>query len=165
MDRIAQEPGVASLLEDEEAQDAMARLSMLADMPGPDRDIRAFLDQAALQRDADLFHPRAEKVALLSMHAAKGLEFPVVFIAGCEEGLVPSAAAADREEERRLFYVAMTRARQRLFLSWARRRRLFGKPEERELSPFIRDIEGRWLENESGAKTRTRRGPDQMTLF
>jgi superfamily I DNA/RNA helicase len=143
----------------------MARLFTLADMPGSDRDIRAFLDQLALQRDADLYHPRAEKVALISMHAAKGLEFPVVFIAGCEDGLVPSAAAADREEERRLLYVAMTRARQRLFLSWARRRRLFGKPEEREMSPFVRDIESRWLENESAARVPTRRGPDQMTLF
>jgi superfamily I DNA/RNA helicase len=104
-------------------------------------------------------------VALISMHAAKGLEFPVVFVAGCEEGLIPSRAAEDREEERRLLYVAMTRARQRLFLTWARRRRLFGKTEEREMSPFVRDIEGRWLENESAAKTRTRRGPDQMTLF
>jgi superfamily I DNA/RNA helicase len=142
----------------------MAPLFALADMPGPDRDIRAFLDQAALQRDADLYHPRAEKVALISMHAAKGLEFPVVFIAGCEDGLVPSAAAADREEERRLLYVAMTRARQRLFLSWARRRRLFGRTEARERSPFVRDIESRWLENES-ARVPARRGPDQMTLF
>ncbi len=165
LNRIAVEPGVAPLLEGESAQDAMARLFTLADMPGSDRDIRAFLDQLALQRDADLYHPRAEKVALISMHAAKGLEFPVVFIAGCEDGLVPSAAAADREEERRLLYVAMTRARQRLFLSWARRRRLFGKPEEREMSPFVRDIESRWLENESAARVPTRRGPDQMTLF
>jgi DNA helicase-2/ATP-dependent DNA helicase PcrA len=98
------------------------------------------------------------------MHAAKGLEFPVVFIAGCEDGLVPSVAAEDREEERRLLYMAMTRARQRLFLSWARRRRLFGRTEAREMSPFVRDIESRWLENES-ARVPARRGPDQMTLF
>ncbi len=165
MERIVAEPGVSALLEGEEAQEAMARLFALADAPGLDRDRRAFLDQAALQRDTDLYHPHAERVALISMHAAKGLEFPVVFVAGCEEGLIPSRAAEDREEERRLLYVAMTRAGQRLFLTWARRRRLFGKTEEREMSPFVRDIEGRWLENESAAKTRTRRGPDQMTLF
>ena len=162
--RIAAEPGIASLMDGEDAQEAMARLLELAGAPGYDRDRGAFLDQAALQRDTDLYHPHAEKVALISMHAAKGLEFPVVFVAGCEDGLVPFRTAEDREEERRLLYVAMTRARQRLFLTRARRRRVFGKSEDREMSPFVKDIEARWLENESPGGA-ARRGPGQLKLF
>jgi superfamily I DNA/RNA helicase len=162
--RIAAEPGIASLMDGEEAQEAMARLLELAGTPGYGRDRCAFLDQAALQRDTDLYHPHAEKVALISMHAAKGLEFPVVFVAGCEDGLIPFRTAEDREEERRLLYVAMTRARQRLLLTRARRRRVFGKSEDREMSPFVKDIEARWLENESPGSA-ARRGPDQLKLF
>ncbi len=162
--RIAAEPGIAFLMDGEDAQEAMARLLELAGTPVCGRDRCAFLDQAALQRDTDLYHPNAEKVTLISMHAAKGLEFPVVFVAGCEDGLIPFRMAEDRAEERRLLYVAMTRARQRLFLTRARRRRVFGKPEDREMSPFVKDIEARWLENESPGST-ARRGPDQLKLF
>ena len=79
------------------------------------------------------------------MHAAKGLEFPVVFISGCEKGFIPfqrpGRAAADIDEERRLFYVALTRARERLFLTYAQTRRLRGKRVTRQPSPFIKDIQ------------------------
>jgi DNA helicase II / ATP-dependent DNA helicase PcrA len=163
--RIGAEPGIAALFAGEESQAAMARLGALADTPGHDRDPRTFLDQAALQRDTDLYHPHAERVALISMHAAKGLEFPVVFVAGCEDGLIPLRASADREEERRLLYVAMTRARQRLYLTRARRRRVFGKAEEREMSPFVKDIEARWIADESPGRAAAKRAADQMTLF
>jgi DNA helicase-2/ATP-dependent DNA helicase PcrA len=88
-----------------------------------------FLDHAALVSDADSVDERAP-VSLLTMHNAKGLEFPVVFIAGMEEGLFPHSRSFDTEsameEERRLCYVGMTRAEKRLYLSWARARRRFG---------------------------------------
>ena len=83
-----------------------------------------FLDAVALATDADFFDPRADRVSLLTLHAAKGLEFPVVFIVGLEDGLLPlhwsEPDEAAMAEERRLFYVGMTRAKDRLILSRAR---------------------------------------------
>src|SRR5690606_38678245 len=86
--------------------------------------VELFLDQVALVSDVDQWDRRAERVSLMTVHSAKGLEFPVVFLVGLEEGVFPHAAsardAAGIEEERRLFYVGMTRAMERLFLSCAR---------------------------------------------
>ncbi len=106
--------------------------------------MREFLTAAALQSDTDSYDERADRVALMSLHAAKGLEFPVVFIAGCEEGLLPYAPpnrSADPAAERRLFYVGMTRARSRLILTHAARRLQFGRTLENRLSRFVTDIE------------------------
>jgi superfamily I DNA/RNA helicase len=104
-----------------------------------------FLTKTDIESDTDVYNPNSEKVALLTMHAAKGLEFPVVFISGCENGFIPfqrtGGAAADVDEERRLFYVALTRARERLFLTYAQTRRLHGKRIPRQPSPFIKDIQ------------------------
>ena len=106
--------------------------------------MREFLTAAALQSETDRYDGRADRVALMSLHAAKGLEFPVVFIAGCEHGLLPyhpPNRAADPAEERRLFYVGMTRARRRLILTHAARRVLFGERLENPISHFVTDIE------------------------
>lgn len=129
-----------------------------------------FMARLALQRDADTLREGVEKVSLLTMHAAKGLEFPVVFIVGCENGLVPlirnDGTAADIEEERRLFYVAMTRARERLYLSWCRRRMVFGQNREAALSPFVAEIETRLLSHQRVAAGKKRRGHQvQLKLF
>jgi DNA helicase-2/ATP-dependent DNA helicase PcrA len=103
--------------------------------------LRDFLDHAALLSDADSVDSRAQ-VSLLTMHNAKGLEFPIVFLAGAEEGLFPHSRSLDSagsmEEERRLCYVAMTRAEKKLYLSWARYRRRFGggQPEASIRSRF-----------------------------
>src|SRR5206468_1865456 len=110
-------------------------LRSAAELPTPlaDRcgdDLEAFLGQLALGAEVDAYDPRADSIALLTLHAAKGLEFPVVFLAGCENGLLPlwlpGVTDHDEAEERRLFFVGMTRARERLFLSYARRRARFG---------------------------------------
>jgi superfamily I DNA/RNA helicase len=89
----------------------------------------------------------------MTLHAAKGLEFPVVFIAGCEQGFIPfkrnDREPADRAEERRLFYVAMTRAMERLYLTRAQKRRIYGQTELRELSPFVADIENQLKRDET----------------
>jgi ATP-dependent DNA helicase UvrD/PcrA len=86
----------------------------------------------------------AERVKLLSLHAAKGLEFPYVFIAGCEEGLIPweplDDLAADPAEERRLFYVGLTRASRRVFLTRARERRLWGQKRRTGLSLWVKEL-------------------------
>ncbi|MDD5451695.1 MAG: UvrD-helicase domain-containing protein [Desulfovibrionales bacterium] len=104
-----------------------------------------FLTQLALQGEADLYDPRAEKVTLMTLHAAKGLEFPVVFITGCEEGLIPyyhynKETQSDISEERRLFYVGLTRTQEKLFLSYAGKRLLFGTRSSQKISPFLQDI-------------------------
>ena len=111
-----------------------------------DTRLRDFLTVMALQSETDRYDERADRVTLMSLHAAKGLEFPVVFIVGCEEGLLPYRpvhrdADRDEAEERRLFYVGMTRARQRLVLTHAERRLLFGRTMENRLSGFVEDIE------------------------
>jgi DNA helicase-2/ATP-dependent DNA helicase PcrA len=105
-----------------------------------------------------------QKVALLTLHASKGLEFPLVFIAGCEDGLLPLAfPSCQLEEERRLLYVGMTRARQRLVLTSAHRRRLFGRRLEPRPSPFLAALPAELLEERLQA-ARPRR-PRQLGLF
>jgi superfamily I DNA/RNA helicase len=106
--------------------------------------VRAFFDALALEGAADHFDPRAEKIAVMTLHAAKGLEFPVVFIIGCEETLLPMQLPGLQsavEEERRLFYVGMTRAKEQLYLLRAKRRPLFGRLQENPGSRFLADIE------------------------
>jgi DNA helicase II / ATP-dependent DNA helicase PcrA len=105
-------------------------------------DTRGFLAALPLLSDGGA-HLEAAKVALLTLHAAKGLEFSLVIIAGCEEGLLPldlPGKSVDLEEERRLFYVGMTRARRRLVLTRAARRRLFGRTVEPSASRFLADL-------------------------
>jgi DNA helicase-2/ATP-dependent DNA helicase PcrA len=106
----------------------------------------AFRDELALGVDVDLWDPRAEHVSLLTLHAAKGLEFRVLFLVGCEDGLLPHRFSFDPAEEvnvaeeRRLFFVGLTRARERLFLTHARRRHWQGEVRDRRPSPFLTDI-------------------------
>jgi DNA helicase-2/ATP-dependent DNA helicase PcrA len=113
-----------------------------------------FLSSIALYTDTDIYSLRAEKVSLMTMHTSKGLEFPVVFIAGCEDGFIPMRKPGDEEpdidEERRLFYVAMTRAREKLYFTYAKKRRVYGKMITREVSPFINDIEMSLIKHEEG---------------
>jgi len=101
-----------------------------------------FLVAIALQTDTDVYDSKSEKVSLMTIHAAKGLEFPVVFIAGCEDGYIPyHHEDSDPEEERRLFYVAMTRAMDQLYFTYTRKRRIHGRQVPRSISPFVKEIE------------------------
>ncbi|OQX21059.1 MAG: hypothetical protein BWK80_34625 [Desulfobacteraceae bacterium IS3] len=103
---------------------------------------------ALRNHDADIHDVNAEKVTLMTLHASKGLEFPVVFITGCENDLIPFSRPdkkTDTDEERRLFYVAMTRAKEQLFLTHVKTRTVYGKSLEREISPFVSDIEERLI--------------------
>ncbi|HEY8485229.1 MAG TPA: UvrD-helicase domain-containing protein [Longimicrobiales bacterium] len=119
--------------------------------------------------ESEPFDPRAERVALMTLHAAKGLEFPVVFIAGCEEGLLPyqppgDAKEVDEGEERRLFYVGLTRAQRRLILTRARRRVLYGQYREPGPSPFLGAIDPALLAVERWSPPRRERD-QQLQLF
>jgi len=104
-------------------------------------EVDLYLQQIALVADVDRLDPDADAVTLMTLHNAKGLEFPLVFIAGMEEGLFPLGRAYDDpatlEEERRLFYVGITRARDVLALSWARQRRRAGDFTQNTLSSFV----------------------------
>ena len=111
-------------------------------------ELRTFLDRLALLADADTDRADVDGVRLMTVHAAKGLEFSVVFLAGMEEELFPHAssiAEGDVEEERRLCYVGMTRARHRLLMSAARSRRINGRERWQEPSRFISEIDPRYI--------------------
>ena len=93
-----------------------------------------------LAREHDFLDPRAERVHILTLHAAKGLEFPVVFLPACEDGILPyrrPGEETDEAEERRLFYVGLTRGQDRVIVTWSRKRRLFGKEGAGRPSPFL----------------------------
>jgi superfamily I DNA/RNA helicase len=117
------------------------------------RDLERFLTEISLGAMADALDPRAAAITLLTLHAAKGLEFDVVFLAGCEKGLLPlwlpgsaPAAGPDLAEERRLLFVGMTRARARLFLSCAARRTRHGTTAAAGPSPFLAAIDSALLD-------------------
>ena len=116
-------------------------------------------EQAALATETDFHDARADRVSLLTMHAAKGLEFPVVFVVGLEDGLMPLRWGGERDgeaEERRLLYVAMTRAQDRLYLSRALRRHWRGAVRELPPSPFLRHMPAGLLAEEQMAPPRPR---------
>ena len=110
-------------------------------------DLDFFLQQVALVADVDRHDPGADTVTLMTLHNAKGLEFPVVFISGMEDGLFPLARSYDDprllEEERRLFYVGVTRAEDRLYVTHARQRRRAGEISRGILSSFVKLIDDR----------------------
>ena len=103
-----------------------------------------FLEQTALIADIDSLEESAEAVVLMTLHSAKGLEFPAVFLTGLEEGVFPHARSmqSDREmeEERRLAYVGITRAKEELFLTFAARRTIFGNTQINQVSRFVREV-------------------------
>jgi DNA helicase-2/ATP-dependent DNA helicase PcrA len=151
LEAVLERTGYTRMLAGENTDESRARVANLeelinaaADSTERGESVRDFLDHAALVSDADSADERAP-VSLLTMHNAKGLEFPVVFIAGLEEGLFPHSRSLDSEsameEERRLCYVGMTRAEKKLYLSWARYRRRYGggQPEASIPSRFLKE--------------------------
>ena len=149
---ILDRTGYRRMLQQEKTPEAETRLENLdelvnaaAEAAERGESISDFLDHAALVADADAFDERAP-VTLMTLHNAKGLEFPVVFLAGMELGLFPHSRSMDSEEaleeERRLCYVGMTRARKRLILTWAQYRRRFGGGEQERSTPswFLSEV-------------------------
>lgn len=121
----------------------------------PPNGIEKLLEEAALQSDQDELAEEQSAVSLMTVHASKGLEFDVVFVTGLEQGLFPSTREdekRDPEEDRRLFYVALTRAKKRLFLSYAQERMKYGSREYTVPSEFIDDIDARLIAQHSPRK-------------
>ena len=159
---VLERTGYRRMLEEENTPESQSRLGNLdeflnaaVDASERGETIREFLDHAALVSDADAVDERAP-VSLLTMHNAKGLEFPIVFLAGMEEGLFPHSRSlldseSAMEEERRLCYVAMTRARKRLYLSRARYRRRFGGGDQEASIPsrFLKEVPSALVQNVS----------------
>ncbi|HEU4792695.1 MAG TPA: 3'-5' exonuclease, partial [Nitrolancea sp.] len=126
----------------------------------PDADaLQTFLEESALIADADTMDESGNQVTLITLHAAKGLEFPVVFLVGAEEGILPHARSMDSdaqlEEERRLFYVGVTRTKERLYITHAFRRTVFGSPDVTVRSRFVDAIPKSLIES-TNARPATR---------
>ena len=159
--RVIQETGYAVKLQEERSEEAQDRLANLQELlsaleeferVSAERTLAAFLEQVALISDLEQEGKGRESATLMTLHAAKGLEFPLVFMVGMEERLFPHVRSLEdpeqMEEERRLCYVGMTRARQRLFLTNARRRRIFGQEQYNPPSRFMADIPRELLDME-----------------
>ena len=135
-----------------------------------DFDTKGFFTGINLHSDTDIYDQKAEKISLMTMHAAKGLEFPVVFITGCEDYLIPYKQPGDDtldiDEEKRLFFVAMTRAKERLYLTHARKRLIFGRMARLKISPFVLAIEEHLRKHETMTrKNRKEVKTVQLKLF
>ncbi len=116
--------------------------------------LEEYLQQISLYTEQDGLSSEQELVTLMTLHNAKGLEYDTVFIVGCEEGAFPHMRALEEggeEEERRLCYVGITRARKRLYMTWARERRLFGRPENNLPSRFVDELPSELTESHSSA--------------
>ena len=119
-------------------------LKYLKDVAGGCENKKDFIHQISLVKESDTLDLRADRISLMTLHASKGLEFNCVFVAGLENGIIPLYRAEtpeEIEEERRLLYVGMTRAKERLFLSRAVKRNVFGMTKCLEVSPFLTKIE------------------------
>ena len=152
VDLVLDATGYREALRQERSPEAEARLENLEELVAaaedfahaePEGTIAAFLDGVALMSDIDELKEAESRVTLMTLHSAKGLEFPVVFLTGLEEGVFPHARSLDDpdevEEERRLCYVGLTRAKERLYLSWALHRRIHGYGLG-EPSRFLREM-------------------------
>jgi superfamily I DNA/RNA helicase len=134
-------------------------------------DVERFVAEVAVGAQVDTWDERADRIALLTLHAAKGLEFPVVFMVGCEAGILPltwgRTKDADRDEERRLFYVGMTRAQRGLYLCHVRTRLWRGRVRMMAPSPFVTDIEDHLLARQHSQRPRSkgRQALPQLELF
>jgi DNA helicase-2/ATP-dependent DNA helicase PcrA len=156
---ILTESGYMAELRAERTEEAQSRLENLQelvnvtsefDATSDDPTLGAFLEAVALVSDVDSMKDEGESVTLMTLHSSKGLEFPFVFLAGMEEGVFPHSRSLgnDREleEERRIAYVGMTRAREQLILSYATRRSQFGQSNFNRPSRFLHDVPSELLD-------------------
>jgi DNA helicase-2/ATP-dependent DNA helicase PcrA len=164
--------GYAAELEAEHTVEAAGRLENLAELIGAARevgDVDTFLEQVSLVADADELDGDESKVVLMTLHTAKGLEFPVVFLVGMEDGVFPHLRSLgdpdELEEERRLCYVGVTRAKERLYVSHAWCRTLWGQTQYNPPSRFLREIPDDLLRRAAGGHDGTRAFRDAGSGF
>ena len=173
LERVLDESGYTAELENDNTPEAQARLENLAELEGvaqdlvsltPDATLPEFLERVQLVNAEDDLTDEAAKVTLMTLHNAKGLEFPVVFLVGLEEGIFPHnrtlSEPAEIEEERRLAYVGMTRAEERLYVTSAWTRTLFGGSQSNPPSRFLSEIPAELVDDRSS----DRGGPSRRAL-
>jgi DNA helicase II / ATP-dependent DNA helicase PcrA len=172
--RIIEESGYGAMLREdptEQAQDRMQNLEELLrgmeEYAGSTKTLEEYLEQVALVTDLDTYDGRSDRVTLMTLHSAKGLEYPFVFMTAMEEGLFPHSRVAeeDIEEERRLCYVGMTRAMEKLCLTHARRRRIFGDFQCNPRSRFVDEIPPALLHEVGNATRRWELARQQAEMF
>ncbi len=159
---IIKRTGIETELKKNGTEDDLSRLENLRELVTlgtrydelqPEESVEALLENAALQSDQDELKAKEEQdaVRLMTVHSAKGLEFPYVFICGLEQGLFPHErlddAGIDHEEERRLFYVALTRAEKKVYLTYAHMRTIYGTQRVNVPSSFLNDISNEYIES------------------
>lgn len=134
----------------ENIEELLSNIKNFEEDYGDEADLSTFLEDIALQTDIDNYDEEADSVVMMTMHSAKGLEFPVVFIPGMEEGIFPSFSSTmdpeELNEERRLAYVGITRAKEKLYLIKCQSRMLFGSTNRNMPSRFVREIPGEIVE-------------------
>ena len=151
---LVDELGVLRMFKEENTPESLARweninelLSALSDFSNSNDDakLEEYLEDVSLVADIDMYEDEKNLVTMMTIHSAKGLEFPIVFVTGCEEDIFPLSnrfsTEATVEEERRLFYVAVTRAKQKVYISHARSRYRFGEVAYQSRSRFIDELE------------------------
>lgn len=164
--RVLRDSGYAQMLEREDTVESRTRLENLQEFmsvtaeyekENADASLGGFLEEVSLIADIDSYDEDQDAVVMMTIHSAKGLEFPVVFLTGMEEGVFPSGRSEsdeDIEEERRLCYVAITRAKQKLYLTNTERRMIFGKTTANRPSRFMREIPVEYTEDLSRKRTK-----------
>lgn len=177
---IIKRTGIETELKKNGTEDDLSRLENLQELVtlgrryddmGPEEAVEALLETAALQSDQDELKEKEEQdaVRLMTIHAAKGLEFPYVFISGLEEGLFPHErlddTGIDHEEERRLFYVALTRAAKKVFLTYAHLRTIYGSQKVNMPSSFLNDISTKYVEGGNPNEGRHSSGYETTIFF
>ena len=164
MQEIIDETGYVKELEAEDTEEAKARIENIDELiskvvayeEGEEHPtLSGFLEEVALVADIDSLDDGSDYVVLMTLHSAKGLEFPKVYLAGMEDGLFPSymsitsdSSSEDLEEERRLAYVGITRAKEELTITCARQRMIRGETQYNKVSRFVREIPSELLESE-----------------
>ena len=174
-DAMVEKTGYARMLEERNDHESRTRLENVRELRSSlvnyeenhpeDASLHGFLEEIALYTDVEQYDPEADAVVLMTIHTAKGLEFPHVFLVGAEDGLFPSQRSigdgAELEEERRLCYVAITRAKKSLTVTHARQRMLYGRTTVNRLSRFIQGIP-RELVNQSGRPNASKSRAEQQ---
>ncbi len=178
---LIDELGILRMYKEENSQDSMQRYENVQELlkaiqeyneENKDADLNSFLEEVSLIAGVDQFDEAANSITMMTVHSSKGLEFPVVFVTGCEEDLFPLANKFDRnasdEEERRLFYVAMTRAEKKVYITYARSRYRFGEVAYQSRSRFLDELDPETyaeVNGGSGRKSTRRRKGQKVDEF
>lgn len=164
---LLDELGILRIYKEENSADSMSRYDNIQELisavhdfskSNPKATLEDFLSEVSLIAGVDQYDEKSNAVTLMTVHSAKGLEFPVVFITGLEEDIFPLSQRFDQdsrlEEERRLFYVAITRAKEKVYLSYARSRYRFGEVAYQSRSRFLEEVDPNTIEENEGIGTK-----------